>query len=231
MDIGILKLFGIWCLLFGIFLNACSKEDVTPPNPPILIPHGDDADTVETGIDAVPEGNWIYLEWRGNTEGDLAGYIVYRDTLPTPAFFPLTQLIQDTFYLDQNVTLGITYFYTVTAVDSAGNESTRGNTVQYALKPKPTLLDPLENELRPQGEIIFRWELDLENDGYFIVKVFSSGKDSLIQMSGVEDFFSNPGEFSDTLTLPSGSYRWRVDYGIRLQNIGSESSYRRLTLQ
>lgn len=224
------KKIGI-CLLFGIILTSCSKEDLTPPDPPVLIPHGDDADTIEAGIDAVPEGNWIYLEWRENTEEDLAGYIVYRDSLPGPGFSSVTPVITDPFTLDQGVTLGIPYYYTVTAVDMTGNESMGGDTLHYTLVSKPSLIFPLDNDLLSPGEIIFRWELDPVNEGYFIVKIFSSGVDSLLYMSEAIDIFGAQSEYNDTLYLPPGYYRWRVDYGNSGQNLGSESQFRILTLQ
>lgn len=66
----------------------------------------------------------VELSWSINLETDLAGYRVYRseqqgiagklltpDLLPTPA------------YRDMSVTPGRLYWYTVTAVDRAGNES------------------------------------------------------------------------------------------------------------
>ena len=72
----------------------------------------------------------VDLSWSINLETDLAGYRVYRseqqgargqsltpDLLPTPA-------VRDT-----SVEPGHRYWYTVTAVDRAGNESTSGATV------------------------------------------------------------------------------------------------------
>jgi hypothetical protein len=74
---------------------------------------------------ASPGSPVIELSWGINVESDLAGYRVYRsekegdrgalltpDLLPSPA------------YRDTNVRSGQQYWYTVTAVDRAGNEST-----------------------------------------------------------------------------------------------------------
>ncbi|MCH7761768.1 hypothetical protein IIA15_10295, partial [candidate division TA06 bacterium] len=153
-----------------IFLGiSCSKQDLTPPSPPFLIPHGNDEDSVDVGIDAVPEGDWIYLEWRENPEEDLAGYIVYRATLPNSGFTPISSMIQDTFYRDQSISIGIRYYYTATAVDTAANESTRGATVDYQLASKPFLLSPMEGDSLPSDSILFKWKLDGVNDGFFIV--------------------------------------------------------------
>jgi hypothetical protein len=224
-------LFVFWSLLFGIFLSACNKEDLTPPAPPLLIPHGADDDSIEVGIDAVPAGDWIYLEWRENLEGDLAGYVVYRDSLPDPGFQMITQMIADTFFLDQGVILEIPFYYTVTAVDTAGNESLGGDTLEYTLTSKPTLLFPFDGDTLSSGTVIFRWKLDNVSDGFFIVKIFSPVDGRLLQMGDSKEFFGAQSEFADTVTLNQGSFRWRVDYGISGRTIGSESRLRNLTIQ
>jgi hypothetical protein len=215
-----------------VFGFSCSKEDLTPPASPILIPHGADDDSVEVGIDAVPGGNWIYLEWRENTEGDLAGYIVYRDSLPNPGFSIITPMISDTFFLDQGVFLEIPYYYTVTAVDTAGNESLGGDTLDYTLTSKPILLFPSDGDTLSSGTVIFRWKLDNVSDGFFIVKLFSPIDGMLLEMGAIKEFFGAHSKYADTLTLNQGSFRWRVDYGIPgRNNIGSESQLRNLTIQ
>ncbi len=71
----------------------------------------------------------VDLSWEANTEGDLAGYSVYRrdaqgaeqrvsiHVLPVPAFH------------DEGLHAGSSYTYSVSAVDKSGNESRRGVTV------------------------------------------------------------------------------------------------------
>ncbi len=80
---------------------------------------------VPQGLIAIPATGAIDLSWRPDTELDLAGYIVYRSTsgtttaptrlnpqpLPAPAFH------------DTAIQSGRMYRYTVTAIDSTGNES------------------------------------------------------------------------------------------------------------
>ena len=88
---------------------------------------------VPAGLTAVPSTASIELVWERNTEPDLAGYRVYRseqegakgqsvtrDLLPVPAF------------RDTSVEPGHRYWYSVTAVDRAGNESL--SSVQVAVE-------------------------------------------------------------------------------------------------
>lgn len=94
-----------------------TPKDIFPPAPPQGI--------VAAVIPGASTGSFVVdLSWSINLETDLAGYRLYRseqegtlgqlltpDLLPTPA------------YRDNTVSSGKRYWYTVTAVDRAGNES------------------------------------------------------------------------------------------------------------
>ncbi len=78
--------------------------------------------SMPTGLTALPAG--ISLDWDDNTEANLAGYNVYRSTSATGTFSKLNSVIVTTSnYLDSSAAIGTTYFYEITAVDNAGNES------------------------------------------------------------------------------------------------------------
>jgi hypothetical protein len=95
-----------------------TPKDIFPPAPPQGI--------VAAVIPGASPGSLVVdLSWSINLETDLAGYRLYRseqegthgqlltpELLPTPA------------YRDNSVSSGKRYWYTVTAVDRAGNEST-----------------------------------------------------------------------------------------------------------
>jgi hypothetical protein len=89
-------------------------QDTFPPAPP-------------SGLEAVFSGVMqrpaIDLTWRPNTEEDLAGYNVYRRNGNAPASKINTQLLKTPAFQDNSVAPGITYTYSVTAVDLRGNES------------------------------------------------------------------------------------------------------------
>jgi hypothetical protein len=74
----------------------------------------------------------IDLSWRPGTEPDLAGYLVYRQELGTDgailgARLKLTSApIPEPGFRDTSVVAGRIYSYSLTAVDSSGNESSPG---------------------------------------------------------------------------------------------------------
>ncbi len=66
----------------------------------------------------------LELSWAINPETDIAGYYVYRgDQAGAPGTRLSTELLLTPAFRDMNVQPGQTYFYRVTAVDRAGNES------------------------------------------------------------------------------------------------------------
>jgi len=98
-------------------------QDFVPPAPP-------------RGLVAAPGQRVIALTWDASGEQDLLGYLVYRRDLPdiepsrlTPA--PIPQAT----YADRTVRAGVTYVYTVTAVDRSPrrNESAPSPEVETRL--------------------------------------------------------------------------------------------------
>lgn len=66
----------------------------------------------------------IELSWAISSETDLAGYNVYRrEQADVPPTRLNTELLLTPAFRDMNVQSGHVYFYSVTAVDSSGNES------------------------------------------------------------------------------------------------------------
>lgn len=97
-------------------LNTLSTlEDKTPPNPP-------------AGIEAALTGTpgQIAVFWAASSDTDLKGYKVYRSELANGVFSVASNMLiakgQEKF-TDYTVTAGKKYFYRVTALDQAGNES------------------------------------------------------------------------------------------------------------
>jgi len=105
-----------------------TPRDVFPPAPPkglevIFVP-------ASPGIPAHAE-----LSWEISPETDLAGYHVYRSEQEDTRGALLTpDLLLAPAFRDMPVVLGHHYFYRVTAVDRAGNESEPGN--PEALQPQ-----------------------------------------------------------------------------------------------
>jgi fibronectin type 3 domain-containing protein len=94
------------------------------------------------GFANTPGKHTVALSWTAPASGCTAGctYNVYRSTSAnacsgTPT--PYATGISSPAYTDQNVTLGQTYFYDVSAVGSGG-ESTCSNEVQVSVPTPPS---------------------------------------------------------------------------------------------
>jgi hypothetical protein len=82
-----------------------------------------------TGLQAVFSGPgqkpFMDLIWAGDSESDLAGYNVYRRNVGSEPVKINTELVKTPAFRDTNLTLAHQYFYSVSAVDARGNESSR----------------------------------------------------------------------------------------------------------
>lgn len=84
-----------------------------------------------TELVALAERGRVRLVWRPSEAEDLAGYLVYRRSDAAGEWERVTpQPGEAAEFVDTGVRSGRTYFYRVTAVDQAGNESTPGNEVR-----------------------------------------------------------------------------------------------------
>ena len=86
-------------------------------------------------ISIIPATNqtaaYIELSWAISPEGDLAGYYVYRsDSEDTSGERINTEILPSPAFRDISVVSGKRYFYGVSAVDRAGNESPKSSAVQ-----------------------------------------------------------------------------------------------------
>jgi hypothetical protein len=85
-----------------------------------------------TVILATPQApSYVELSWAISSEGDLAGYYVYRsDREDTPGDRLNEELLPSPTFRDTSVVPGGRYFYRISAVDRAGNESPKSSAIQ-----------------------------------------------------------------------------------------------------
>jgi len=83
-------------------------------------------------IPATPQAPaYVELSWAISSEKDLAGYYVYRsDTEEAPGRRLNNEILPSPAYRDISVATGRRYFYRVSAIDGAGNESLKSTAVQ-----------------------------------------------------------------------------------------------------
>ena len=73
---------------------------------------------------------YVELSWAISPEGDLAGYSVYRsDAVDAPGERISTEILPSPTFRDMSVQPGKQYYYRVSAMDRAGNESPRSSAV------------------------------------------------------------------------------------------------------
>jgi fibronectin type 3 domain-containing protein len=112
-------------------LAIVTPQDTFPPAPPqgLVV-------TAVTPPGAPPE---VDLSWSTNTETDLAGYRVYRsEQQDTKGHIVTSDLLLAPAYRDTSVLPGHRYWYSVTAVDRAGNESVPSTAIMVEVEQPPS---------------------------------------------------------------------------------------------
>ena len=99
----------------------------------------------------VPTRDCLYLDWKDNTEDDLAGYKVYR-SLESGKPYDFVAETEESTYADFGLESG-TYFYVVTAFEQAGNESGYSNEASGTIAG-PITFEPLLTETPEPTETV-----------------------------------------------------------------------------
>ena len=167
-------------VLTVVVLTGCTgKEtisvDTTLPNPAVLIPHlGDTGDQIfvngekltdlNNGLDTVPGGNWLRVQWNTLTGANLDFVKIYRfgdysalalvDSLPR-------SVANSNEYLDISVQnhnpTGQRWSYFMEVYNKNGFFSV-SDTVSYKLIEKPFLLAPADNaQIGADTDLVFEW--------------------------------------------------------------------------
>lgn len=92
-----------------------------------------------TGLSVIPGNNSVTLNWTDNIETDLAGYRVYRSNSESGPYDSIASGVEVSNYLDSIAVNCNVYFYYVTAVDHASNESEPSGPAYASLRPKGDL--------------------------------------------------------------------------------------------
>lgn len=101
--------------------------DTTPPGKPV-------------NMKTVGRDTFVLIAWDKNADSDLAGYRVYQSLTPLSGFTNIAQ-IEFNHYKDENLRNTRTYFYRLSAVDGAGNESEKTDAViGMPIAPGPTFV-------------------------------------------------------------------------------------------
>lgn len=113
-------------LLAGPFTAAITVTATTATNSPQTIP-------VTLTVNA-PTTSSVTLTWAQNTDSDLAGYKIYRSTTSGVYGAALATILAGTVtYVATGLSANTSYFFLITAYDSAGNESSFSNEVSKSI--------------------------------------------------------------------------------------------------
>ncbi len=95
--------------------TGCKDHDrvITADPPPFVV----------EGVRSITGDNEVTILWRANQEFDIAYYAIYRNSVAPTGTFHLIGTSTGTSYVDHDVVNGNTYYYAVSAVDDAGQES------------------------------------------------------------------------------------------------------------
>lgn len=231
-------------LLVLIFFNFNCKNSSGPsrvrPAAVRLIPGVDDTCRVEAGMDAVPEGNAIRIEWTDNDDERTEGYEVNRSVSSQGPFSTIVT-IQDPgqrFYEDMVPSIDPRYYYTVNAIDGEGGRSNPSDTLSYRLILKAQDLQPSES----CGEIPeFQWrDENSPHANDYIVRVRDKTIGHPVWIGSVQarygeeyqsTIYNADGTASVDRLISGRTYEWRVDIIGNESRCGSESPWVSVTIQ
>jgi len=183
--------------------------DTTAPSDPSI------TSTTVVGPEAVK------LEWTSPTDADLAGFNVYADTTNPATTQVNTDLISLLEYTYESATAGSTWYFKVTAVDSAGNEST-GDTSNVAVPASDTTAPATpatpSAQVAPTG-VLVTWTPNTEPD-LASYKIYKS------ENAGAFNLLANPasslgGSYTDTAVVSGSTYAYKI---LARDSSGNESA-------
>ena len=267
----LLLMIAVAALLMGCTGDEPTEADKTPPWKPDLFEHlGDAGDGMmaqpividypegpmyyqvelndqNNGIDAVPGGDWIRLQWAPLTDNDIDFIRIYRypntTSAPQPVLIDSVSFIEQISYIDESLDqtdVGNEWFYFIDVFDRAGNH-TVSDTVSYQLITKPLLTYPADGSVfSADDEITFQWNI-LTTDSvslYRLLVMRDDGAEEPAMIWWYDETDTDPQEYYLTKTydgaeLTPGDYFWRVDpiiNGVGLDS-GSESRYMQFTIE
>jgi hypothetical protein len=219
-----------------LIFSGCSGDEVisvdnTPPPPAVLIPHlGDTGDEIyiagsllndsNNGLDTLPDGNFMRLQWDTITGANLDYAKIYRygdytaltlvDSLPRSA-------VVTNEYLDTNVGQQPNVYqmwnYYVELYSKNGQHSV-SDTVSYKLLPEPELISPSNNaQIASSEDLVFRW-METGDVIHYRILLFDSDHDYIWHQ---DYYIVEDGDFSFTYNGPpledynDIAFIWRID--------------------
>ena len=132
---------------------AIPEDDKTAPAPPVITNYG-------------RQERRFHVSWAANGEGDISGYRFFYGTA-SRAYSYEEDLGLSTEYISPELDEGTTYFFTVAAYDTAGNQSDYANENQITI-PEPDNDAPAPPQIasysRDEDRVHLSWHANTEED-------------------------------------------------------------------
>jgi hypothetical protein len=242
-----LSTFGLLLSFSLLTLQSCGLdvEDPTPPSPPIWVEKSLPEEWPERGIDAHESGG-VYLEWESSeTDENIAKYYIYRaeyfdlfDSLGD--YGQIAGVLRDEAeiktYVDQSISLDISYHYKLKAEDHSKNVSSFSDSAVYRMMRPIQSYTMIPNshisELPLDRKLAWQYNYHIMMEGYCITVMNS--QDSLIVRVVIapRDYIGMAESWivPENISLVDGAtYYWRVDmvgyYVNNRETAGSESPW------
>lgn len=157
----------------------------------------------------------ISLDWADNAESDLSGYRIYRSTEPgfTPGVGHLLMQVSGPSFIDEEIEVGTTYYYRITAIDLGGKESNASEEVSDVALPSPELLVPVAGEASTTP-LTFTWGHLPEARAFRVIVTTSLTSGEVSDMPLTSDttaVFTGRIKEGRLVTLDPGQvYYWKV---------------------
>ncbi|MDP6770694.1 MAG: fibronectin type III domain-containing protein, partial [Anaerolineales bacterium] len=124
----------------GIYDGAGNEASTSQSNNTATL-NDQAAPATPTYLFATPGNTQVVLNWRTNSESDLASFKVYGGTSASPTTLLSTISSGTETYTNTGLTNATTYYYRVSAVDNTGNESAKTTDI-YVTPDNPTATAP-----------------------------------------------------------------------------------------
>lgn len=240
--------YSFFLIFILVFLNfQCSPEGEKlgeKPSPVVMIEGVSDTSPAEKGIDAVPEGNGIQIEWIPSSDPYVIGYELFRSDKRYESYRLVADVDvlkkRDSVYVDilDASMLNTRFYYYIYAISDTEVKSDASDTLSYMLIEKAMDLSPQGNISESKPE--FSWK-DPNNPqkAAYVIRLKEALNDDLIWIEWV------PSNYEDTQTVEYNSsggadldslltgmdYLWRVDIIGTEENSGSESQWHFIHIQ
>ncbi|MTD16945.1 choice-of-anchor D domain-containing protein [Nakamurella sp. YIM 132087] len=200
--------------------DASTEVDATPAD--------STAPAAPVGLTVTAGDASATVRWTPSTEGDLTGYRVYRSTT-SPVSVEAANLVASPTaaqFDDTGLTNGTTYYYVITALDDAGNQSPASAEKSVEPTPAPDVTAPAAptglTATAGDAKVTLQWTANTEDDlaGYTVYRSATPGA------AGVEigTAASTSASYVDATALNTNTYYYVIVARDLAGNVSQQSN-------